>query len=136
MSETPDITNLFRSKHDSWDPDSELGSIIYLTREPITKIPTKAIVIASNEVMKSRGNNCKIVSRDPQTKTSRLRTEILGLAVCASLIIREAGGDTLCNEVARNVDQNGHLHRGQCRAVKSSGEFYITDPWIRTVSVL
>ena len=46
MSETPDITNLFRSKHDSWDPDSELGSIIYLTREPITKIPTKAAVIA------------------------------------------------------------------------------------------
>ena len=65
MSETPDITNLFRSKHDCWDPDSELGSIIYLTREPITEIPTKAIVIASNEVMKSRGNNCKIVSRDP-----------------------------------------------------------------------
>ena len=93
-------------------------------------------MIASNEVMKSRGNNCKIVSRDPQTKTSRLRTEILGLAVCESLIIREAGGDTLCNEVARNVERNGHLHRGQCRAVKSSGEFYITDPWIRTVSVL
>ena len=74
MSETPDITNLFRSKHDSWDPDSELGSIIYLTREPITKIPTKAIVIASNEVMKSRGNNCKIVSRDPRTAGSRNRS--------------------------------------------------------------
>ena len=57
MSETPDITNLFRSKHDCWDPDSELGSIIYLARDPITKIPTKAIVIASNEVMKSRENN-------------------------------------------------------------------------------
>ena len=76
MSETPDITNLFRTKHDSWDPDSELGSIIYLTREPITKIPTKAIVIASNEVMKSRGNNCKIVRRDPHTKTRRSRTGI------------------------------------------------------------
>ena len=95
MSETPDITSLFRDQHESWDPDSELGSIIYLTREPITNIPVKAIVIASNEVMKSRGNNCKIV--------------------------REAGGDTFRDEVSRNVELHGHLERGHCRAVKSSG---------------
>ena len=50
MSETPDITNLFRSKHDSWDPDSELGSIIYLTREPITKIPTKPNIVDPSEI--------------------------------------------------------------------------------------
>ena len=54
------------------------------------------IPVVSNEVMKSRGNNCKIV--------------------------REAGGESFVNEVAKNVEQNGHLHRGQCRAVKSSGE--------------
>ena len=95
MSEVPDITSLFRSEDGPWDPDSELGSMIYLTREPITKIPAKAIVIASNEVMKSRGNNCKIV--------------------------REAGGETFQSELSRNVEQHGHLERGQCRAVKSSG---------------
>ena len=54
------------------------------------------IPVESNEVMKSRGNNCKIV--------------------------REAGGESFVNEVVKNVEQNGHLHRGQCRAVKSSGE--------------
>ena len=53
--------------------------------------------------------------------------------VRVSLTVREAGGDTLSDDVARSVEQNGHLHRGQCRAVKSSGEFYIRDPWTRTV---
>ena len=43
--------------------------------------------------------------------------------VRVSLAVREAGGVTFCDEVARSVEQNGHLHRGQCRDVKSSGEF-------------
>ena len=95
MSESLEMTNLLPSHHEPWDPDSELGSIIYLTRESITNIQVKAIVVASNEVIKSGGNNCKVV--------------------------REAGGDTFRDEVSKNVELHGHLERGQCRAVKSSG---------------
>ena len=58
MSEVPDITSLFRSEHGPWDPDSELGSIIYLTREPITEIPAKAIAskvkVIKNNFIKSK----------------------------------------------------------------------------------
>ena len=95
MTKTLDISTLFHNQGESWDPDSELGSIIYLTREPITELAVKATVIASNEVMKSRGNNCKIV--------------------------REAGGDSFCSEIDKQVAAHGTLQRGECRAIKASG---------------